>query len=93
MINAYPWGLSVNLIRPLSSSRTRVTFASYVLDASKTGKGAGADLHQVELEDEAVVEAVQRGIRSRVYRGGRFSPKRESGVHHFQRLLAAALDL
>lgn len=93
MVNAYPWGLSVNMVRPLSSTRTRVTFASYVLDDSLRDQGAGAELHRVEMEDEAVVEAVQRGIRSRAYRGGRFSPAREAGVHHFQRLLAAALDL
>jgi choline monooxygenase len=93
MVNAYPWGLSVNMVRPISSTRTRVTFASYVLDESLRDEGAGADLHRVEMEDEAVVEAVQRGIRSRAYRGGRFSPSRESGVHHFQSLLGAALEL
>jgi choline monooxygenase len=46
----------------------------------------------VEHEDEEVVEAVQRGIRARMYRRGRYSPTRETGVHHFHRLLAAALD-
>lgn len=93
MINAYPWGLSVNAVRPLGAGRTRVTFASYVLDPSLRDRGAGADLHRVEMEDEAVVEAVQRGVRSRLYQGGRFSPAREAGVHHFQRLYAEALDL
>jgi len=93
MINAYPWGLSVNLVRPLSASRTRITFASYVVDATLRDVGAGGDLHRVELEDEAVVAAVQRGVRSRAYRGGRLSPSRETGVHHFQRLLGNALDL
>jgi len=38
-----------------------------------------------------VVEAVQRGVRSRLYRRRRFSPAREAGVHHFHRLLAAAV--
>ena len=93
MVNAYPWGLSVNVVRPLGANKTRVTFASYVIDRSLRDVGAGADLHRVEMEDEAVVEAVQRGIRSRAYRGGRFSPTREPGVHHFQRLLGGALDL
>jgi choline monooxygenase len=31
-------------------------------------------------------------VRSRLYRRGRFSPSREVGVHHFHRLLAAALN-
>jgi choline monooxygenase len=39
------------------------------------------------MEDEAIVQAVQRGVRSRLYRGGRYSPARERGVHHFHRLL------
>ncbi len=91
MLNLYPWGLSVNVVRPLGPDRTRVSFLSFVLDPSKRAAGAGADLHRVELEDEAIVEDVQRGVRSRLYRGGRFSPSREVGVHHFHRLLAASL--
>jgi choline monooxygenase len=35
---------------------------------------------------------VQRGIRSRGYAGGRYSPHHERGVHHFHRLLAQALE-
>jgi len=39
-----------------------------------------------------VVEGVQRGIRSRFYQAGRFSPAREQGVHHFHRLLSDFLS-
>jgi choline monooxygenase len=35
---------------------------------------------------------VQRGVKSRFYNRGRYSPKREMGVHHFHRLLAEALE-
>ena len=87
MLNFYPWGLSVNAIRPLGMARTRVSYSTYVHDESRRGRGAGADLHRVEMEDEAVVEAVQRGVRSRLYRSGRYSPSRETGVHHFHRML------
>jgi choline monooxygenase len=87
MLNFYPWGLSINAIRPLGIARTRVSYTTYVTDASRLGRGAGADLHRVEMEDEAVVEAVQRGVRSRLYRRGRYSPTRETGVHHFHRML------
>jgi choline monooxygenase len=31
---------------------------------------------------------VQRGLRSRFYAKGRYSPSREQGVHHFHRLVA-----
>ncbi|MFN9194319.1 MAG: SRPBCC family protein, partial [Pseudomonadota bacterium] len=91
MLNFYPWGLSLNLVLPLAPARTRVIFRSYVADASKLATGAGAALDPVELEDEAAVVQVQRGIRSRLYRGGRYSPQHERGVHQFHRLLAAAL--
>ena len=39
------------------------------------------------MEDEAVVLGVQRGIRSRLYRGGRYSPRHEAGVHLFHCLV------
>ncbi len=88
MFNFYPWGISVNVVRPVSPSRTIVQFLTYVSDGSKVGTGAGADLESVELEDEAVVESVQKGIRSRFYSRGRYSPTREQGTHHFHRLIA-----
>jgi choline monooxygenase len=91
MLNFYPWGLSVNIVRPLGVERTRVSFLSYVWREDKLDRGAGAGLDRVEREDEAVVEAVQRGLKSRLYSRGRYSPTREQGVHHFHRLLAAAL--
>jgi choline monooxygenase len=92
MLNVYPWGLSLNVIRPVAKDRTVVSFRTYVRDAARLDVGAGADLDRVELEDEAVVEAVQRGVRSRLYRRGRYSPTRETGVHHFHRLLAELLE-
>jgi len=91
MFNFYPWGLSVNVVNPLGHARTRVRFLSYVWDESKLERGAGAGLDRVEREDEAVVEAVQRGTRGSFYSRGRYSPTREQGVHHFHRLLAKSL--
>jgi choline monooxygenase len=92
MLNFYPWGLSVNLVQPRALDRTRVTFRSFVWDASKLDAGAGCGLDRVEEEDEAIVHAVQRGVRSRLYRRGRYSPTRERGVHHFHRLLCEFLQ-
>ncbi|HEX2093362.1 MAG TPA: aromatic ring-hydroxylating dioxygenase subunit alpha [Longimicrobiaceae bacterium] len=92
MLNFYPWGLSVNVVQPLGPERTRVSFLSYVWDASRRGEGAGAELHRVEMEDEEVVEAVQRGVRSRLYGRGRYSPRREVGTHHFHGLLARFME-
>ncbi|MBL8087354.1 MAG: aromatic ring-hydroxylating dioxygenase subunit alpha [Chthonomonas sp.] len=91
MLNFYPWGLSVNVVRPLAQDLTRVSFIRYVWGDRKPEGGAGADLDRVEREDEVVVEAVQRGLRSRYYDRGRFSPLREIGTHHFHRLLAESI--
>jgi len=87
MFNFYPWGLSINIIHPLGVNKTKVSFLSYVLDESKLRQGAGADLHKVELEDEDIVQNVQKGIRSRFYTHGRYSVTREQGTHHFHRLI------
>lgn len=92
MFNVYPWGISVNVVRPMDVERTRVSFLSYVWDASKLDAGAGSSLDRVEREDESVVEAVQKGLQSRVYGRGRYSPTREQGTHHFHRMLAELLS-
>ena len=81
----------MNLVLPQGPDRTRVLFRRYVDDATLLERGAGSGLDRVEAEDEAIVEAVQRGVGARLYRGGRYSPARERGVHHFHRLLCAAL--
>ena len=91
MLNLYPWGLSLNLVQPLAPDRTRVSFRAYVARPELLGRGAGGALDQVEQEDEAAVEAVQRGLRSRLYESGCYSPQHERGVHQFHRLLAGAL--
>jgi choline monooxygenase len=88
MFNFYPWGLSVNIVKPLAPDRTKVSYLTFVSDETKLEKGAGKDLNRVELEDQAIVESVQKGIASRFYDKGRYSPVREQGTHHFHRLIA-----
>jgi choline monooxygenase len=88
MINFYPWGISINIVEPMSASRSRIRYLTYLSDESRVGMGAGGDLHRVELEDEAVVGSVQKGIRSRYYDRGRYSPTRERGTHHFHQLIS-----
>jgi choline monooxygenase len=92
MFNFYPWGVSINVVKPISPSETKVSFLSYVGDESKLRQGAGANLHQVEMEDEDVVEHVQQGIRSRFYKHGRYSVKMEKGTHHFHQLIAQFMN-
>ena len=88
MLNFYPWGLSVNIVTPISINKTKIQFKSYVWNESKLQSGAGANLEKVELEDEQVVQQVQKGVASRFYRKGRFSPIMERGVHHFHCLIS-----
>lgn len=76
MFNFYPWGVSVNVVRPMGVDRTRVSFLRYVWDETQTGSRVSADaaVDRVEREDEVIVESVMRGVRSRFYDRGRFPP-------------------
>ena len=87
MFNFYPWGLSVNIVEPLKPARTRIRYLTYVWKEELQGEGAGGDLDKVELEDDEIVEAVQKGVMSQAYNRGRYSPAKEAGVHHFHLLL------
>ena len=91
MFNFYPWGLSINVVIPSSKSESKIVYATYIYDASKLDKGAGASLDKVEREDEEIVENVQRGINASLYTQGRYSATRETGTHHFHRLICEHL--
>ena len=91
MFNFYPWGLSINVVSPVSPGECRVNFYSYVWDESKLDQGAGSGLDKVEMEDEEIVSNVQKGVRSRFYKQGRYSVTREQGTHHFHRILSEFL--
>jgi choline monooxygenase len=87
MLNFYPWGLSINLVNPNGYSKTIVKYHGLVADQTKVGLGAGGDVDLVELQDQEIVEACFRGMKSSLYDRGRYSPKMEMGVHHFHRIL------
>ena len=91
MFNVYPWGVSFNSIDPVSHDKTLVRFRSYKfkevdLDYTVT------QLDKTEMEDEYVVESVQKGVQSRFYQAGRFSPSMEPCVHHFHRLIQQCIN-
>jgi len=87
MFNFYPWGLSLNVIEPLNHKQTRVRFLNYKFRGVEFDQTVH-NLDITEMEDEAVVQQVQKGIQSRLYKRGRFSPSMEQGVHHFHRLIS-----
>jgi len=91
MFNFYPWGLSLNIVEPKGIGECLVRFRTYTFSGTGFDRSVNA-IDETELEDEAVVEQVQKGIRSRLYRTGRFSPKMEPNVHHFHGLLAEDIN-
>ena len=96
MLNFYPDNLQINLIVPLSEDRTLTIFEWYFHDArsdktrERMRKAIGFS-ETVQQEDMTICEAVQRGLRSSTYDRGRYSLKRENGVHHFHMLLGEFL--
>src|SRR5688572_262261 len=92
MFNFYPWGLSINIVQPLAVDKTKVSFRLYVWKEELRSTGAGRELDKVEMEDEEIVQQVQKGVRSRFYKQGRYSATREKGTHHFHELLAQFLQ-
>ena len=90
MFNVYPWGLSLNSVEPISLTETRVRFFTFVLKDEMPPDFSA--IHQVEMEDEAIVEQVQHGISSSFYKEGRYSPAHETAVHHFHLQLSHYLD-
>jgi choline monooxygenase len=96
MLNIYPDNIQTNLIVPLAHNKTLTIFEWYFHDANsaKVLERAATAIefsHAVQQEDMHICEAVQRGLKSATYDRGRYSVKRENGVHHFHRLLAEFL--
>jgi len=93
MLNFYPWGVQLNIVRPINPDFTKVEFIYYIKDRKLWNQMRGDKIgDKVEKEDEWVVEGVQKGLRSRFYQDGRFSVKQETGVHHFHQLLKKYLE-
>jgi len=96
MLNVYPDNFSTNVILPLGPERTVTIFEWFFRDPDDPAvrrivEDTVAFSDEIQLEDVAICEAVQRGLRSRTYDRGRYSVRRENGVHHFHRLYAAAM--
>ena len=88
MLNFYKWGISVNIIEPLSKEQTRIRFISLPIKGFKQTSGNSNSIDHIELEDQKVVLDVQKGIKSKFYNRGRYSADYEKGTHYFHRLLS-----
>ena len=96
MLNIYPDNVSTNLIVPLSQDKTLTIFEWFFHDTASAKvqermKKAIAFSDEVQQEDIGLCESVQRGLQSALYDRGRYSVKRENGVHHFHMLLGEFL--
>jgi len=87
MFNFYDWGLSINIVEPISTNKSRIKFLTFPLTQNSLNKNFIDELHEIEMEDEEVVINVQRGIKSKFYNSGRYSVEHEKGIHYFHQLL------
>jgi choline monooxygenase len=92
MLNVYPDNMSANLIIPLGPEKTLTIFEWFAYGESPVEQATIDFSDEIQQEDIRICESVQRGLRSRHYDRGRFSMKRENGVHHFHGLLAEFLE-
>ena len=97
MLNVYQGQLQTNVVLPRGVDRCEVRFDWY---APETGMDSEVDGRwrelvrfgdEIQAEDAAICERVHQNLRSRAYRPGPYSPRREAGVHHFHGLLLQAL--
>jgi choline monooxygenase len=91
MLNCYPDNISLNIVLPVDSEHSVAIFEWYLpedeLD-SQAARDSVAFSDQIQAEDVAICEIVQRNLRSRSYERGRYSVKQEKGVHAFHRMYA-----
>lgn len=81
--------MSMNQVLPLGGNRCRLVCDFFVDPSSppEHWEPSIAFSHQVQEEDLAICEAVQRGLESGSYTQGVLHPSRETGVAHFVALL------
>jgi choline monooxygenase len=95
MLNRYGNILDTNWIVPLAVDRCEIVFDYWFPEAE--GEDARRFIEasleasdDVQQEDVAICESVQRGVSSRSYDTGRYA-RSETGMYHFHRLLAQEL--
>jgi choline monooxygenase len=96
MLNCYPDNVSVNIVMPVDEERSLAIFEWYLPEKDLGSAAAKASVQfsdEIQMEDIAICEAVQKNLRSRSYQRGRYSVKHEKGVHAFHRMYAEAMSI
>ena len=89
MLNCYPDNVSLNIVLPVEPERSIAIFEWYLPEKDHNAPAAKASVEfsdQIQMEDVAICEVVQKNLRSRSYSRGRFSATQEKGVHAFHRM-------
>lgn len=89
MLNCYPDNVQVNMVLPLEPERTLAIFEWYLPEkelGSEAARKSVAFSDEIQKEDIAICEVVQKNLHSRSYFSGRYSVKQEKGVHAFHRI-------
>ncbi len=89
MLNCYPDNVSLNIVLPLGPEKCVAIFEWYFPEeslASALPQQTVDFSDSVQLEDGRICEVVQKNLRSRSYRRGRYSVKQEKCVYHFHSL-------
>src|SRR5580765_3892316 len=95
MLNCYPDNVSLNIVLPLGPERSLAIFEWYLPEKDHSAPAAKASVEfsdQIQVEDVAICESVQKNLRSRSYTRGRYSVKQERGVHAFHRIYFEAMQ-
>jgi choline monooxygenase len=93
MLNIYQGILQTNLVIPDGPGRCTVRFEWFAFrDQLAAIEIKLPELmkfsDEIQAEDESICNVVQENLHSETYRQGRYSVKRENGVHHFHGLMA-----
>ena len=94
MLNCYPDNVSLNVVLPLETERSLAIFEWYLPEESLDSQAAKDSVRfsdEIQIEDVAICETVQKNLRSRSYQRGRYSVKQEKGVHAFHRMYAEVM--
>ena len=95
MLNCYPDNVSLNIVLPLETERSLAIFEWYLPEkdlGSQAAQNAVNFSDQIQIEDVAICETVQKNLHSRSYQRGRYSVKQEKGVHAFHKMYAKAMQ-
>jgi len=92
MLNILPGRVQLNRIEPVDAKNCKVIFEYYYddVDSKEAKEKIQLDMKysdNVQQEDMDICEWVQKGLASVAYDKGRFSPKMETAVHHYQELI------